>query len=174
MFFTKSKYNTLLTDYESRRHFSDLQVCQMALTLVTTKTKPMNVGTGTEWTSDGFAIVEQTRAGISRAKADEVARPVGLTDKEMARILNLSERTLHRLRPDARLDSNASERLLLLEVLIHHGLDVFDGRADVLIRWLHGPLPELRRQAPVSLLDTTTGFGMVHTVLGRIEHGIYA
>ena len=127
-----------------------------------------------EWTGDSFAIVEQTRAGVSRAKADEIARPIGLTDKEMARILNLSERTLHRLRPDSRLDSNASERLLLLEVLVRHGLDVFDGRAEVLGRWLHGPLPELRRQAPVALLDTTTGFGMVHTVLGRIEHGIYA
>lgn len=92
----------------------------------------------------------------------------------MARILNLSERTLHRLRPDSRLDSNASERLLLLEVLTKHGLDVFDGRTDLLGRWLHGPLPELRRQAPVTLLDTTTGFRMVHTVLGRIEHGIYS
>lgn len=134
----------------------------------------MDLQTDVTWTGDSFAIVEQTRAGVRRAKADEIARPVGLTDKEMAKILNLSERTLHRLRPDARLDSNASERLLLLEVLIQHGLDVFDGRADVLGRWLHGPLPELRRHPPVALLDTTTGFSMVHTVLGRIEHGIYA
>ncbi len=146
----------------------------MALTLVTANRKAMELSANTEWTGDGFAIVEQTRAGLSRAKADEVARPVGLTDKEMARILNLSERTLHRLRPEARLDSNASERLLLLEVLIRHGLDVFDERTDVLGRWLHGPLPELRGQAPVALLDTTTGFSMVHTVLGRIEHGIYS
>ena len=121
-----------------------------------------------------FGLVEQARAGVNRGKVDEVARIVGLTDKEMARILNLSERTLHRLRPDVRLDSNASERLLLLEGLIRHGLTVFDDRSDVLGRWLHIPLPELRRQAPVALLDTTTGFGMVHTVLGRIEHGIYA
>ena len=146
----------------------------MADTLVTENTSPIEMTTDTNWTGDGFAIVEQTRAGVSRAKADEIARPLGLTDKEMARILNLSERTLHRLRPDARLDSNASERLLLLEVLIKHGLDVFDGRMEVLGRWLHGPLPELRRQAPVALLDTTTGFTMVHTVLGRIEHGIYS
>lgn len=146
----------------------------MALILVTLNDRQMELSTDTEWTGDGFAIVEQSRAGLSRAKADEVARPIGLTDKEMARILNLSERTLHRLRPDARLDSNASERLLLLEVLIKHGLDVFDGRTDVLGRWLHGPLPELRRQAPVALLDTTIGFSMVHTVLGRIEHGIYS
>lgn len=122
----------------------------------------------------GFGLVEQARTGVLRAKADEVARLVGLTDREMARILNVSERTLHRITPDARLDSNASERLLLLEALIRHGLDVFDDRADVLGRWLRVPLTELRRQAPVSLLDTLTGFGMVHAVLGRIEHGIYA
>lgn len=125
-------------------------------------------------TDNGFGVVEQARAGVGRAKADEVARLIGLTDREMARILNVSERTLHRIQPQTRLDSNASERLLLLEALIRHGLAVFDERAEVLGRWLRVPLPELRRQAPVSLLDTVTGFGMVHTVLGRIEHGIYA
>lgn len=129
---------------------------------------------GAELADSEFGLVELARAGINRGKVDEVARMVGLTDQEMARILNLSERTLHRLRPDVRLDSNASERLLLLEGLIRHGLAVFDSRSDVLSRWLHIPLAELRRQAPVALLDTTTGFGMVHTVLGRIEHGIYA
>lgn len=123
---------------------------------------------------NGFGIVEQARAGVDRAKADEVARLVNLTDREMSRILNVSERTLHRIQPPTRFDSNASERLLLLEALIQHGLDVFDDRADVLGRWLRIPLSELRRQSPVSLLDTVTGFGMVHTVLGRIEHGIYA
>ena len=92
----------------------------------------------------------------------------------MARILNLSEPTLHRLRPDAHLDSHASERVLLLEVLIKNGLDVFDGRAAVLGRWLHDPLPQLCQQSPVALLDTTIGFSRVHTVLGRIEHGVYA
>ena len=134
----------------------------------------MELTIDTQWVGDVFAVVEQTRSGVSRGKVDEEAQLIGLTDKEMARILNLSERTLHRLRPDARLDGNSSERLILLEGLIRHGLDVFDGRADVLARWLRGPLPELRRQAPVALLDTTTGFGMVHTVLGRIEHGIYS
>ena len=65
------------------------------------------------------------------AKADDVAGRIGLTDREMARILTVSERTFHRISPDSRLDSNASERLLLLEALIWQGLVVFDGRADV-------------------------------------------
>jgi len=123
---------------------------------------------------DSFEVIKKVRSGIQRGKADEVAGKVGLTDKEMAPILNLSERTLHRLRPDALLDNNSSERLLLLEQLLGHGMDVFDGRADILGRWLRIPLSELHQQAPLTLLDTTTGFGMVHNVLGRIEHGIYA
>jgi putative toxin-antitoxin system antitoxin component (TIGR02293 family) len=127
-----------------------------------------------ESNDSSFGLVEQARQGVNRAKVDEVAQSIGLTDKDMARILNLSERTLHRLRPDARLDSNASERLLLLEKLLAHGLSVFDGRAAVLGRWLRVPLAELRRQTPLDLLDTATGFALVHTVLGRIEHGIYA
>lgn len=123
---------------------------------------------------DSFEVIQQVRSGVQRGKADEVARKIALTDKEMAPILNLSERTLHRLRPDALLDNNSSERLLLLEQLLSHGLDVFDGRADVLGRWLRIPLSELHQQSPLTLLDTTTGFRMVHNVLGRIEHGIYA
>ncbi len=134
----------------------------------------MDLLLGTGAASDSFAVVEQARAGVARGKADEIAHQLGFTDKEMARILNLSERTLHRLRPEALLDNNASERLLLLERLLNHGLVVFDRRAEVLGRWLRIPISELRRQAPLALLDTATGFGMVHAVLGRIEHGIYA
>ncbi|MCF0063765.1 MbcA/ParS/Xre antitoxin family protein [Dyadobacter chenwenxiniae] len=134
----------------------------------------MDLFLDTSFSCESFAVIERVRAGILRGKADEVAGKIGLTDKEMAPILNMSERTLHRLRPDALLDTNSSERLLLLEQLLAHGLDVFDGRLDVLGRWLRTPLSELHQQTPLTILDTTTGFGMVHNVLGRIEHGIYA
>jgi len=139
-----------------------------------TKSYCMDLVLDTGFSHDGFEVIQQARSGVERGKADEVAHAIALTDKELARILNLSERTLHRLRPDALLDNNSSERLLLMDQLIHHGLDVFDQRADVLGRWFRTPLSELHGQSPLTLLDTTTGFAMVHTVLGRIQHGIYA
>ncbi|WP_345244259.1 antitoxin Xre-like helix-turn-helix domain-containing protein [Nibrella saemangeumensis] len=40
-------------------------------------------------------LIRQTRQGVMRRRVDEVARLVGLTDREMARILNMSVRSLH-------------------------------------------------------------------------------
>jgi hypothetical protein len=72
-----------------------------------------------------------------------VAQVVGLTDKEMAHILNMSVRGLHGKADSELLTLAASERLLLLERLVQHGLSVFDGRANLLSRWLRTPLVEL-------------------------------
>ena len=88
-------------------------------------------------------LIWQARQGVLRRRVDEVAKAVGLTDNEMARILNMSVRSLHGKPASESLTLAAGERLLLFENLIRHGLSVFDGRADLLNRWLHTPLTEL-------------------------------
>jgi putative toxin-antitoxin system antitoxin component (TIGR02293 family) len=119
-----------------------------------------------------YALIDQSRQGVLRSEVDPVAQLGGLTDIEMARLLNMSVRNLHRLKLDDRLGRDASERLLLLINLLQHGLDVFDDDAETLAEWLRYPIRELNNQTPLHLLDTTTGFGLVDDVLGRIEHGI--
>lgn len=119
-----------------------------------------------------YTVIDKSRQGVLRLEADKVAALVGLTDLEMARILNMSDRNLHRIKPHDRLSRDASERLLLLTNLLQHGLAVFDEDAQTLADWLHAPIRELNAQSPLQLLDTTTGFGLVDDVLGRIEHGI--
>ncbi|WP_128545676.1 type II RES/Xre toxin-antitoxin system antitoxin [Larkinella soli] len=119
-----------------------------------------------------YTVIDKARQGVLRSEADQVAALAGLTDLEMARILNMSDRNLHRLKPQERLSRDASERLLLLTNLLRHGLDVFDDDAETLADWLRSSIRELNSQSPLQLLDTTTGFGLVDDVLGRIEHGI--
>ena len=118
------------------------------------------------------SLIHRIRTGEARSRVDEVAKRIGLTDKEMAKILNLSERSLHRQAADAMLDSNKTERLLLLEQLIEHGLAIFDDRADVLTRWLRSARPSLGNVAPITLLDTMAGFSFVDDELSRIEEGM--
>lgn len=119
-----------------------------------------------------YLVIDKSRQGMPRAEVDKIAGIIGLTDKEMARILNMSERNLHRLKPEDRLARDASERLLLLTNLLRHGFDVFDNDAETLADWFRTPLRELNDQSPVQLLDTATGFGLVDDVLVRIEYGI--
>lgn len=118
------------------------------------------------------ALITRIRQGDSRSRVDEVAGRVGLTDKEMAKILNLSERSLHRQAADKTLDPNKTERLLLLEELIQHGLSTFDERQDIFARWLRALRPSLGNVSPLSLLDTIAGFGFVDDELSRIEEGM--
>lgn len=91
----------------------------------------------------GVDFIRQARKGVLRRRVDEVAGKVGLTDIEMARILNMSVRSLHGKSNTETLNLASSERLLLLERLIQHGLTVFDGKADLFSRWLRTPLSEL-------------------------------
>lgn len=121
-----------------------------------------------------FALVQSSRQGILRAQVDEVAALVGLTDKEMAFALNMTPRNLHRLRDDQRFNTDASERLILLKNLLLHALDTFDGRRPTVLNWLRTPIRELANQAPVQLLDTVTGFGLIDDVLGRLDYGLPA
>ena len=119
-----------------------------------------------------YTVIDKSRQGMPRAEADQAADLVGLTDIELARILNMSIRNLHRLKSNDKLARDASERLLLLTNLLRHGLDVFDDDTETLADWLRSPIRELNSQSPIYLLDTATGFGLVDDVLGRIEHGI--
>lgn len=118
-------------------------------------------------------IIARSRQGVLRAEVDRVAKRIGLTDKEMAMALGLSASYLHRLKVDQRLSQDASERLLLLENILHHALDTFDGRALTVLGWLRAPIRELEHQTPLQTLDTVTGYTLVDRVLGRIDHGIF-
>ena len=124
--------------------------------------------------SSGFTIIEQSRQGVPSKQVDQLAQLLNLSFKELATILQIAERTLYRFRRVGRLNFQASERLLLLDNLVAHGLLVFDDRADALANWLRCPLRELRGQTPLQLLTTITGFELVDDVMTRIEYGVYA
>lgn len=88
-------------------------------------------------------VIGRIRSGIARSLVDVVAAMIGLTDKEMARVLNMSIRSLHAKRPAELLASDAAERLLLFQHLVQRGLAVFDANSTQFTDWLRTPLAEL-------------------------------
>jgi putative toxin-antitoxin system antitoxin component (TIGR02293 family) len=124
-------------------------------------------------TSD-FNLIQTSRQGILRSTADDVAKMVGLTDNEIAYVLGMTPRNLHRIQPEKRLGTDASERLLLLKNILIHALDTFEGKDAIVRNWLRTPINELNDQSPLQLMDTLTGFGLVEDVLGRLDYGLPA
>ena len=111
---------------------------------------------------------------ILPAQVNEIAALVGLTDKEMAYVLGMTPRNLHRLLSEQNLNIEASERLLLLKNVLVHALDTFEGRTATVLSWLKTPIRELDDQTPLQLMDRISGFTLVNDVLGRLDYGLPA
>ena len=94
------------------------------------------------WGFSTADIIVQARRKLPRSQVDEIAKLGGLTKKEMALVLGITERNLYH-HHQGNLSVPLSERLLLLEKLFRHGLIVFDGKPQPLFNWLRTPLAEL-------------------------------
>jgi putative toxin-antitoxin system antitoxin component (TIGR02293 family) len=118
-------------------------------------------------------LIELSRKGLSRAAVDLVAKKLSISDRDMARILNISERTFHRYSPDTQLDTSSTERLLKLMLLYQHGEEVFSTLEDFK-PWMKQSMRIFGDKSALDLLDTITGFELVDNVLSRIEFGTYS
>jgi len=124
-------------------------------------------------TPDGFSIIATLDQGLAGSHIDPLVNQLGVTLKEFADLLGVAERTLHRFRKATLLDRAIAERIVLMEALVKHGLDVFDGDQPVFARWLRHALGELNQRPPLHWLTTATGIRLVDEVLTRIDYGIY-
>lgn len=104
---------------------------------------------------------------------NQLAQQLGVSLKELAPLLQISESALHRFRRQKELKDTTAERVELLQGIIQHGLRVYDGDVRALQDWLRYPLGELDGKTPLQSLTTVAGFTRVDDVLGRIEHGIF-
>lgn len=118
-------------------------------------------------------LIECSRRGLVSGEADRIARLLGVTDKEMAQLLNQSVSTFHRQAKSERLNAATSERLLMLGRLATHGEAVFQDSGKF-TRWLRRPLRLLADREPLDLMDSPTGVLLIEDILGRIEHGVFS
>ncbi len=118
-------------------------------------------------------LIDQSRQGLVGTETGRVASWLGVSDKEMAPLLNQSVATFHRQAKTGRLDAPTSERLLLLGRLATYGATVFQDQGKF-TRWLRRPLRLLGDRSPLDLMDSPTGVQLVEDILGRIEYGVFS
>ena len=123
--------------------------------------------------STDFSVVQLTRQGLPKNVLLSLAKKISLTIQELANIMHISERTLQRYDDDAIIEAEYAEKGIELARLYTRGNEIF-GSIDKFKLWIRTPSVIFNGESPLSLLDTSAGFDMVFTELGRIEHGIFA
>ncbi len=124
-------------------------------------------GQGNDW-----QVVQLSREGITKRLLFQLGNRIDFTEKELANVLDVSERTLQRYKDDTKLSKVASEKAIELANLYQHGEEVF-GTIERFNAWMKSTHALFRKQRPIDILDTHRGFQIVHDELGRIEHGIF-
>ncbi len=127
---------------------------------------------GIEEPRDEADLVELTRKGLSADVAQAIADKLDISVNELSQFIHVSSRTLKRHKGEI-LDTGLSDRLMTVGRVYARAVEVFktEERAT---RWLKSRILALGNARPLDLLDTSAGAGMVISILGRIEHGVYS
>lgn len=124
-------------------------------------------------TPSRMELVQLSRKGVQKEVLDNLADTLGVTMKEFAKLLPVTERTLQRRKPGSLLNRVVSEHAILISEVIAKGLDVF-GEEATFQQWMHEASISLGGNTPFSLLDTAIGAQMVQEELNKLEYGIYS
>ncbi len=98
---------------------------------------------------------------------------MSVPNRLLARVLSISERTLHRREQEGQLTSDESDRLLLLAEVGQLAFLAFDGVEEAR-SWLASPHALLGGESPLEHMDTLAGLDEIQTMLYHIEHSMPA
>lgn len=112
-------------------------------------------------------------AGIKKDAIIHLASVLDIPMKDMAALLSLSYKTVSRMRKTDRFGSLESSLAIEIAKVIAKGLMVFED-INTLRRWITKPNRAFAGKRPIDLLHTPTGINNVHSILVRIEEGVYS
>lgn len=94
--------------------------------------------------------------------------------EDLAELVAIPARTLHRRKEQGRLDPLESDRLLRVTRVFAKALDLFEGDADAAHRWFETPARALGGKRPKAIAGTDPGSREVETLIDRLEQGVLA
>jgi putative toxin-antitoxin system antitoxin component (TIGR02293 family) len=119
-----------------------------------------------------LAVLDMIEAGLPTQSLNVFKSATGLTDVDLATVLNLSGRTFTRLRSKQtlRLPADLTDRLVSIATIYQQADEVFGDHATALA-WLNEPQFALAQRRPRDLLSSDFGRRQTRALLRRIEHG---
>ncbi|HEX4627330.1 MAG TPA: antitoxin Xre/MbcA/ParS toxin-binding domain-containing protein [Gemmatimonadales bacterium] len=117
-------------------------------------------------------ILKHIEGGLAFSAWERLRRNTALSTTDLAALVQIPLRTLHRRKEEGRFQPDESDRLLRASRLFARALDLFEGDAESAREWLSASQPALGGAKPIAVARTEVGAKEVESLIGRLEHGI--
>jgi putative toxin-antitoxin system antitoxin component (TIGR02293 family) len=124
--------------------------------------------------SDPLSLAEKVEEGFPIRTFLRLQRTLNIGSSDLARIVNITLRTLARRKATGRLEPDESDRLLRVARVFKAALDLFESDRKAALAWLSRPNRALNGKTPLQLATTDVGAREVERLVTRLEHGVSA
>jgi putative toxin-antitoxin system antitoxin component (TIGR02293 family) len=122
--------------------------------------------------SDPLSLAEKVEEGFPIRTFLRLQRTLNIGSSDLARIVNITLRTLARRKATGRLEPDESDRLLRVARVYKAALDLFESDRTAALAWLSRPNRALNGKTPLQLATTDVGAREVERLITRLEHGV--
>jgi putative toxin-antitoxin system antitoxin component (TIGR02293 family) len=117
-------------------------------------------------------LIAKIKKGLSVKAFNRLCKNLNISEKALAKTLNIAISTLARRKRNGRMTFEESERIYRVARLYDRAVEVF-GDKKMSRKWLKEPAWALGDVPPLEFAETELGAQEVDDLLGRIEHGIF-
>ncbi|MDY7001668.1 MAG: antitoxin Xre-like helix-turn-helix domain-containing protein [Thermodesulfobacteriota bacterium] len=118
--------------------------------------------------------VEIITQGLSTDVLAWLSDILGTRQREVAELINISDRTLTRRKKQGKLSFHESERALRIAQVVIAALRLFENDAEKANLWLKKSRKIFNGKSPLEYSETAPGAQFVQDVIARIEHGVFS
>lgn len=122
--------------------------------------------------SDPAQIIKRVEEGFSFQALERFQKYTRIPTDDLAEVVAIKLRTLHRRKKEGRLGSDESDRLLRVARVFAKALDLFEGDAEAAKRWFYTPARALGGERPIAFARTDLGTREVEALIDRLEQGV--
>lgn len=119
-----------------------------------------------------IVTIKAVRQGLSVKVFKTLAVNLEMSERQLAGVLKIPNRTFDRRMKEGVLSPEESDRVARVARILERAHEVF-GNAEKARGWMNTRLAAFDGETPLERADTSLGATQVEDVLGRIDYGIY-
>ena len=121
---------------------------------------------------DTAALMKRLDDGISYAAFERLKRKLGVSSKELADAVLITQRTVARRKRTGRMQPDESDRLVRLARVFSRAIELYVGNVETARAWMMRPNRALGGVSPFEMARTEVGAREVEKLIHQIEHGV--